>query len=134
MNDKPLNRIPVVYLCGGINGLSDADAKNWRELAKLSLPQTLDPMRRDYRGKEADNVREIVRGDLCDVANCDVVLAMCPRPSWGTAMEIYFAHSIGIRVFSVIPSGPVSPWLAYHSKTCPTLASAIGEIRSLFPW
>lgn len=116
---------PIVYLCGGINGLSDADAKDWREHAKSRLTRTLDPMRRDYRGIEAQNVAEIVGWDLRDIREADCVLANCARPSWGTAMEIFFAHSIGRPVFSVVPSGAVSPWLAYHSTVCVSLDEAI---------
>jgi hypothetical protein len=106
-----------VYLCGGINGLSDADAMNWREQAKQFLVglETLDPMRRDYRGVEDQNVKEIVWGDLRDIADSRFVLAMCTRPSWGTAMEIFHAYNTGRAVYLVVPSGPISPWLQYHS-------------------
>lgn len=123
----------TVYLCGGINGLSDADAKDWREDAKLRLPLTLDPMRRDYRGREAECVAEIVIGDLKDIADSDVVLAMCNRPSWGTAMEIYHAAIIvGIPVYTVVPLDvAVSPWLSHHSAIFTSLDSAIDAIGKL---
>lgn len=125
--------IPVVYLCGGINGLSDADCKNWRESAKERLVKTIDPMRRDYRGKEAANVREIVDGDLFDINASTCVLAMCTQPSWGTAMEIFYAHRRGTPVFAVIPPGPVSPWLEHHcDRTFITLDEAIDAIISRF--
>lgn len=120
-----------VYLCGGINGLSDSDAKDWREQAKVMLAplETLDPMRRDYRGVEAANVHEIVHGDLKDISECDVVLAMCARPSWGTAMEIFYAHTINKPVFSVVPNiSAVSPWLAFHSVICVSLEYAVAQI------
>ena len=83
-----------VYLCGGINGLSDAACKDWREHAKSRLPDTLDPMRRDYRGVEAMHVDDIVQGDLDDIYESAAVLANCVRPSWGTAMEIRVAQQI----------------------------------------
>jgi len=52
-----------VYLCGPINGRTDDDAKNWREYAKTRLPDTLDPMARDYRacGRPARQGRHIDR-------------------------------------------------------------------------
>jgi hypothetical protein len=108
----------AVYLCGGINGLSDADATDWREQAKqwLSGIEILDPMRRDYRGVEDSHVDEIVKGDIKDIAESRYVLAMCTRPSWGTAMEIFLAYNAGRSVFIIIPSGPISPWLKYHSS------------------
>ena len=68
------------YLCGGINGLSDSEAMDWREQAKLDIPEIewVDPMARDYRGKESENVREIVESDLADIASCDIVNCMLP--------------------------------------------------------
>jgi nucleoside 2-deoxyribosyltransferase len=108
----------VVYLAGGINGLSDTDAKDWREHAKAWLiHDTLDPMRRDYRGKEDESVDEIVSGDLEDINKSDVILASCVRPSWGTAMEIHYATYIARKpVFAVVPEGQaVSPWLRHYT-------------------
>lgn len=105
----------VVYLAGGINGLSDSDAMDWREYAKERLLcDTLDPMRRDYRGKEDESVDEIVHGDIEDINNSDIVLASCVRPSWGTAMEIHYASSFK-PVYAVVPEGNISPWLRYYT-------------------
>lgn len=76
------------YLCGGINGLSDADCRDWREVAKsLLTTETLDPMRRDYRGKEDESVQEIVLGDYHDIWQSAFILVNATKPSWGTAME-----------------------------------------------
>lgn len=108
----------TVYLAGGINGLSDSDAKDWREYAKEHLrADTLDPMRRDYRGKEDESISKIVWGDLQDIAKSDLVLASCVRPSWGTAMEIHHATYIARKpVFAVVPEGEaVSPWLRFFT-------------------
>jgi nucleoside 2-deoxyribosyltransferase len=72
-------------------------------------------MRRDYRGREGDHVREIVELDLVDIDGSDVVLANCANPSWGTAMEIRYAWETRKSVHAVVPPGrPVSPWLRYH--------------------
>ena len=127
---------PVVYLCGGINGLADAECKDWREYAKTRLSRTLDPMRRDYRGRESECVDEIVRGDIIDIDNSHVVLAMCPKPSWGTAMEIFYAYDQSKPVVAVVPSGvPVSPWLTYHSsKIFNSLDAAINYILENCEW
>lgn len=110
--------LPTVYLCGGINALSDADAKDWREAAKTALAETcefLDPMRRDYRGKEAESVKEIISGDLADIDASDIVLVSATRPSWGTAMEVFYAFKAGRTVIVVCPDARPSPWLVGHS-------------------
>lgn len=111
----------TIYLCGGINKLSDADAKDWREAAKSELAgqfEFLDPMRRDYRGKEAESVREIIDGDIVDIDSSDILLVNASRPSWGTAMELFYAFRYGRRleaVITVCPDDRPSPWLLGHS-------------------
>lgn len=126
--------IRTVYLAGGINGLSDADATDWREEMKRLLPRAigvLDPMSRDYRGREAENVAEIVKGDLEDIASCQAMIAYCPRPSWGTAMEIYHAARVAPRrVIAIVPEGlPISPWLRHHTEVVvATLEEAVDAL------
>ena len=109
----------IVYLAGPINGCSDSEAVNWREemKARMSNMTFLDPMRRDYRGREDDCVDEIVYGDIDDIAKSNVVLANCWRPSFGTAMEIYHAYTnIKLPVIVWTEAGkPVSPWLRKFS-------------------
>lgn len=68
-----------VYLCGPINGCTDAEAKDWREIAKGAFPGAIDPMVRDYRGKEAVAYREIVDLDKRDVREADVILVQRKR-------------------------------------------------------
>ena len=125
---------PVIYLCGGINGLSDDECTGWRSHSKARLKmwfKFLDPMRRDYRGREDESVREIITGDKKDIDNSDLILAYCNQPSWGTAMEIFYAHSIGKRVITVCNKDRISPWLMFHSiYVSSTLDSAIEWIKA----
>ena len=122
----------TTYLCGGINGLSDSDCRDWRETAKGSLTtRILDPMRRDYRGIEDQNVNEIVYGDLYDIRASEFVLVNAIRPSWGTAMEIVYAYELGIPVIAWIgDSARISPWLRFHCDALhPSLGAAILDIN-----
>jgi nucleoside 2-deoxyribosyltransferase len=105
-----------VYLCGPINGCTDEECKDWREAVKARLPNTLDPMRRDYRGVEDEKYEEIVEGDLDDIKDSDLLLVNCSSPSWGTAMEIRDAFLQDKPVIVVCPTAmKISPWLRYHS-------------------
>lgn len=105
-----------VYLCGPINGCTDAEARDWREAAKARFPDHLDPMKRDYRGKEDESVNEIVILDKREVESVDVLLVNAPAPSWGTAMEIKHAWDHGVPCIVVVPAGTrISPWLRYHA-------------------
>lgn len=124
-----------LYLCGAINGCSDAEAKDWREEVKAQLAgayEFLDPMRRDYRGREDDCVAEIVAGDLQDIDQADALIVAATRPSWGTAMETFYASRAGKVVVIVCEAERVSPWLRHHA-TClmSTLADAIRLLRAI---
>jgi nucleoside 2-deoxyribosyltransferase len=123
-----------VYLCGPINGCADDEATGWREQAKKYLTcETYDPMVRDYRGRELEPgiAKEIVENDKLDINECDALLVMYEKPSVGTSMEVFYAHSLGKLIVLVDRSGrPLSPWLLYHSAhTFPTLAEATGYLN-----
>ena len=128
-----MNKKLITYLCGGINGLDDADAKNWREIAKEKLnTDTLDPMRRDYRGKEKDFVNEIVQGDLDDISASNYILINATKPSWGTAMEVVYAFTSPNveRIVAFTEGASISPWLRYHCNSVyDTLEQAIADIN-----
>lgn len=111
----------VVYLCGPINGCNDSEAHDWREETKRLLGGTfqfLDPMRRDYRGREMEPhvVDEIVDGDKRDLDNTDILFAFCPKPSVGTSMEILYFWERAGRVVIVHPNPDPSPWLMKHNE------------------
>lgn len=118
----------TVYLAGAIHGCSDWEASGWRAEAKRWLCDytICDPMERDYRGREDENVDAVVLGDKHDVLHSQFLLAMALRPSWGTAMEIHAAWGGKVPVYTVVHEGiSVSPWLRFHSKAIyPTLRDA----------
>jgi nucleoside 2-deoxyribosyltransferase len=116
-----------VYLCGGIHGLSDQEANEWRQRAKALLGDVsiLDPMRRDYRAVKDENIDSFVQGDLREIAESDTLLVNATRPSWGTAMEIVYARILGRRIVAFVGSPTsVSPWLRYH---CDAITSSLEE-------
>jgi len=120
---------PTLYLCGPINGRTDADAKDWREFVKAHWPgHWVDPMARDYRGREMEPgiANEIVNGDLIDISRSDAMIVMFDKPSVGTSMEIFYAHHTLRRPIFLIDAQPepkpLSPWLVFHvTKTFATL-------------
>lgn len=116
-----------VYLAGPIFQCSDAEAKDWRFTVASRRPQHvyLDPMSRDYRGREDDCAAEIVEGDKADIRSCDTVIANIAVPSAGTLMEVLYAYEQAKRVIAVVP-GRVSPWIRYHAtEVVPSLEEAI---------
>lgn len=124
------------YLCGPINGRSDDDAKGWREWIKARLPNCVDPMDRDYRGRELEPgiAKEIVENDKADILGCDAMIVYYDKPSVGTSMEILFAYQANggsMRVILVNKSqAPLSPWLIYHCpEICLTLEDAVAALQ-----
>jgi nucleoside 2-deoxyribosyltransferase len=112
--------VRTIYLCGPINGRTDDDCRNWRELAKERWDgRCLDPMLRDYRGRELEPgiSAEIVAGDIEDIQQCDALLVYFDKPSVGTSMEVFYAkHVLGKPVVVIDASDkPLSPWLIHHS-------------------
>ncbi|WP_376710344.1 nucleoside 2-deoxyribosyltransferase [Pseudochrobactrum lubricantis] len=129
---KSLN---TIYLCGPINGCTDEECKDWRELVKTIWDgPTLDPMRRDYRGREHESINQIVEFDKIDVINSDVILVNYDKPSVGTSMEILYAWERGKLVVVVSKHGKqgLSPWLLYHShEVCTSFEQAVNYVREV---
>jgi nucleoside 2-deoxyribosyltransferase len=108
----------LIYLAGPINGCTDEECSDWRKMFKQQFPNALDPMVRDYRGKEDECYREIVDLDKRDIHDCDAVVVNYVKPSVGTSMEVFLAWSIGKPVCVVArDDAKISPWLRYHSTT-----------------
>jgi hypothetical protein len=109
----------LIYLAGAINGCTDEECKDWREYVKSQVGEqhTLDPMRRDYRGREMDCVDEIVEGDKWDIMSSSHILVHFDKPSVGTSMEVLYAWERRKPVIVVASKEiKLSPWLVYHSE------------------
>jgi len=105
------------YLGGAILGCSDSQCKQWREEVKKIFPKAIDPMRRDYRGKESQNFEKIVELDKKDIEDSDCLLVNYQGPSAGTCMEILYAWERGLPVYIVTSKNVlISPWVKYHSS------------------
>ena len=116
-------RAVTIYLSGGIANLDYHQVHGWREVCKdhyRGFPiRLIDPTRNDYRSEENGIslalARQIAKRDKMDIMDSDITLAYCPRPSWGTAMEIIYAFEKGKWVVVVCDSPAPSPWLLAHA-------------------
>jgi nucleoside 2-deoxyribosyltransferase len=104
-----------VYLAGPPN------AEEYRRravaLVRAAGHDPVDPMLRDFRGRTVGHEAEIVEGDVAELQTCDVVLAAFTAPDEGTAMEAWFAHSIGTPVVAYTGGEPAHPWTVYVSAS-----------------
>ena len=132
----------TIYLAGPINSCTDAECKNWRRDAYKffkdalgSGVRILDPMRRDYRGQEmSPEVRHlIVKGDKTDYRQADILLVYSPKPSYGTAMEMFDAYE-NLKKWVVVVNADefASPWLDEHCDyRVPTFTEAFNLILGI---
>ena len=91
-------------------------------------------MRRDYRGRTGGNEAEIVEGDLAEIAACDAMLAAFTAPDEGTAMEAWYAHTLGKRVVAYTGGTPPHPWTVYVADAiCAELESAVRALADADP-
>jgi nucleoside 2-deoxyribosyltransferase len=123
-----------LYLCGPINGCTDEEANGWRDLVKSLWPgETIDPMRRDYRGREDQCADEIVEFDKIDIMRADALIVSYDKPSVGTSMEVLFAFERGKPIVVVAQQGTrISPWLRYHSHhITSTYSMAINTLKEI---
>ena len=105
-------------------------ADEYRRRAKVLLTQigweAVDPMRRDFRGRTQGNEVEIVEGDLAEIESCHAVLAAFVSPDEGTAMEAWYAHSLGKPVVAYTGGTPPHPWTVYVADViCDELEQAV---------
>lgn len=107
------------YLAGPIMDCTDTECNDWRQ-DLASVLQTygvkaLDPMRRDYRGRQDECYAKIVEQDKKDIDAADIVIVRYTRPSVGTSMEMLYAWEKEKFVILWADQGiPLSPWLIYH--------------------
>ena len=128
-----------LYLSGPIMDEHEGHAREWREAVKKLLGGEfvlLDPMRRNFKDREVDSANEIVRFDLQDVEDADIILVNYNKASIGTAMEVFHAsHNLGKFVVAFAPFDfkDCSPWMVkYCTKILPSLETAVEYIRRHF--
>ncbi len=100
-----MNRL--VYLAGGITGLSEAEVMGWRRTAQAELAAagitTLCPI--DAASAGDDVTEAVILRDKLDVQRCDIVLMNlldAPRVSIGTMIELGWANAYGKPVVLVM--------------------------------
>jgi nucleoside 2-deoxyribosyltransferase len=120
-------RVKRVYLAGP--PFAEEYRRRAEELLREAGLEAVDPMRRDYRGRTEGKEKEIVEGDLEEIAACDAVLADFTRPDEGTAMEAWHAHALGKPVVVYTGGTPAHPWTVYVAESVHAdLPSAINAL------
>lgn len=64
---------------------------------------------KDFRDKK-NLAEEIIKHDLDFIKESDLVVALIDKPSYGVAMENYFAKAMGKKVITISKRKVPSPW------------------------
>ena len=121
---------PRIYLAGP--PFADEYRRRAAALLRDVGLEPVDPMRRDFRDATQGHETEIVDGDLGDIQACDAVLAAFTAADEGTAMEAWYARSIGKPVLAYTGGAPPHPWTVYVAhEVCADLDDAVESLRRL---
>jgi nucleoside 2-deoxyribosyltransferase len=116
-----------VYLAGP--PASDDYRRRAESLIRGAGLTPIDPFRRDYRGRTKGHETELVEGDLEDIHSCEAVLADFTVPDEGTAMEAWYARSLGKRVVAYTGGAEPHPWTVYVADAvCAHLEDAVEKL------
>lgn len=116
-----------IYLAGSIMG--DPDPRTWRKEAQARLAPEhvgVDPMDTET---ELMTPSQLVEHDLRLIDGCSAIILNAGRPSWGSAMEIFYAKHKPVVAFNV-PREGASLWLlAMINFNTASLNGAVDAIK-----
>lgn len=114
-----------VYLAGPVAEKTIKEADEWRRQVQYRLKSYnidfLNPLRgKTEENRNSFNSTEIVLRDKNDIAKSDLVLVYWPKRiiSNGTAMEIFYAHSLNIPILFVGEWALKDKWISEHITKC----------------
>ncbi len=122
---------PRVYLSGPMDDVSEDEGKAWRRVAGELLShhdiQAVNPY--DFE-KEVCIPELLVKTDLSWIPRCQgmIVNASQDARSWGTPMEVIWAHMHRVISVAFVKDTRPSPWLIYHSGVVKTLDQAVERV------
>jgi nucleoside 2-deoxyribosyltransferase len=147
---KTMNK--TVYLAGPVGGLTEAEAKGWREKITYELsvvgikgvcPLRAEPpvngkydVKNSYNAEDENwgSARAIAAKNRFDVSNCGMTLAYMPTLSVGTVVEMAWADRMGKSVILVATDPDIAQHpllMACASWIVPTLEDAVDVITGM---
>lgn len=129
----------TVFLAGPMRGIVREEGLKWRNTIKDILGTKFKVIHA-YRGREMKETFPDPRGaiirDKNDIMNADIIIVNDTNPTAsmiGTAMEVFFAHSLSKVVIIFGEAHPHDYWLNYHSHIrVKTMEEACEIINKLY--
>ena len=129
---------PLVYLSGPMEHVSEEESRGWRKKAKELLVEYdlegVDPY--DFK-QDSWSPKLLVKTDLYWVLRSQGMIINASQEviTWGTPMEVIWAHMHRTANIAFVGELNASPWLAAHARIVRTLEQAVEvmawEIRQL---
>jgi len=105
-----------IIVCGAIANRGISKIRRIQSLLKEKGFHVIDQISdedyskiKDFRGNKS-LAEEITKHDLNFIKESDLVVALLDRPSYGVAVEIYFAKMMGKKVIIMSKRKVPSPW------------------------
>lgn len=135
------NLQPLVYLSGPMEHVSEEEGRGWREEATTLLAgheiESVNPYDVPRFDREETSPKLLVKADLHWILRSQgmIINASQDIVTWGTPMEVIWAHMHRTVNVAFVGELIASPWLAAHARIVPTLEQAVEvmawEIRQL---
>jgi nucleoside 2-deoxyribosyltransferase len=127
-------------VCGAIANIGVSEIRKIQSLLKGKGFHVIDQISnedyskiKDFRDKKS-LAEEIIEHDLDFVKESDLIVALIDRPSYGIAIEIYFAKTMGKKIIIMSKRKVPSPWpIAFSDLTVrdgEQLLLALRELQS----
>ena len=119
---------PRVYLSGPMDNVNEEEGKAWRNDAKGLLGEhgiiAFDPY--DFE-QDINDPKLLIKTDFSYIIQCHGMLINASQNvvTWGTPMEVLWAHQNGIINVAFTGTLHPSPWLSAHSSLTQTLDQAV---------
>lgn len=105
----------TVYLGGPMAGCTEEEMTGWREQIKKEHPEYtyLDPCDRNYKPVQW---KQLVKDDIQDIIDADVVLTYMWKPGICSSMELVEARYRNTPTVVVVPDFKhISPWVREYA-------------------
>ena len=129
---------PTVYLAGPVKERADSGATWRQDVADVwgDDYDIADPLAKyDPADDHHPSAEEIVRSDLTMIDDADAVLVRyAGEPTWGTPMEVRYAHMSHTPVaLAWVAGADLSPWAEVHATYIrPDIGAALDALRDHF--
>ncbi|MCP8315592.1 MAG: nucleoside 2-deoxyribosyltransferase [archaeon] len=127
-----------IMVCGAIANKGISKIRKIQSLLKEKGFHVIDQISdedyskiKDFRGKK-DIAEEITKHDLDFIKESDVLVALIDRPSYGVAVEIYFAKISGKKIITMSKRKVPSPWpIAFSDRIINDEEQLVSALREL---